>query len=539
MPHSAWATSLEVEQGVLASLSHWISSLFKMLAISLNPKPPHIQSPDSDSSSNDASNSAESVTSFTTTTTTSISTSTTTTSAPPPSAPSATALPTAPPSAFTRSTSLSSSPSLPQQQSQPLPDMFVKPAVPGPISSSPSHGPSNITKRPKLSLQTSSLPITFGKSTTSLSLALSAGCSSSPTVRNTFSNAYDGFRQTASLSPVGASSPKGGPRPGKRGSSYLCNYQGVDDQIPYKLPLGLRSVLRNSPFRSSSLRRPSSLAAQSGNGSSNGHSGRKVLFPAKRQVKYRYPLDEEIKTVRYVAKHSDLLTLDSETEPSDGNTSSDDEGEESDYSSQSPPSSNLSEDDETAAPPEEVNRNNANGDASDDVVVVKNSNSAPATTKQRPRSAKRKHSTSERQIRAVALREDLAGSSSTFACLDNTPRTPLLHQRRKRPCKWRWTLGPVENEPAQHITNTTSLSSNLNPDDATTTTVPSSNQEATPTPTTPAPGPSPVVLRCPSPKRRPMPLETQGGGQDPMCDILHEASSIPLPESLRSSPTPP
>ncbi|OAX77863.1 hypothetical protein ACJ72_07833, partial [Emergomyces africanus] len=421
------------------------------------------------------------------------------------------------------------------QESQVPPDMFVKPSVLAPISNGPSHGSSNGTKRPKLSLQTSSLPMTFGKSTTALSLALSAGCSSSPTVRNTFSNAYDGFRQTASLSPVGASSPtKGGPRHGKRGSSYLCNYEGVDDKIPYKLPLGLRSVLRNSPLRTSSLRRQP-LAAPGGNGTSNGHSGRKVLFPAKRHVKYRYPLDEEIKTVHYVAKHSDLLTLDSPSEPSDGGNTSSDEGEDSD-SSPSQLGSNLSEDDEILSPPEELegNRNDVpaastNRDASDGTVVKNSTNSAPATTtttttNQRKRSSKRKHSTSERQIRAVALREDLAGSADgTFSCCwDNTPRTPLLHKRRKRPCKWRWTLGPL------HTSNGNNLGDGAtNPDAAIATSVP--NQEATsitgvPNSVEAAPEVPMLICPCPLPKPRPStitttppppPTKSRNGPQEP------------------------
>ncbi|OJD09916.1 hypothetical protein ACJ73_10019, partial [Blastomyces percursus] len=212
MPPSAWTASLELEQGVLASLSHWISSLFKMLAISLNPKPPHIQSPDSDDSlSDDASTHPESITSLT--------------PVPPP-----------PPAASTFvSSSLLPPPQQQRQESQTLPDMLVKPPVPAPISTRPS---SNASRRPKLSLQTSSLPMTFGKSTTALSLALSAGCSQSPTVRNTFSNAYDGFRRPTSSSTACSSSPKCPSRAGKRSSSYLCNYQGVGDEIPYKLPLG-------------------------------------------------------------------------------------------------------------------------------------------------------------------------------------------------------------------------------------------------------------------------------------------------------------
>ncbi|KLJ05816.1 hypothetical protein EMPG_09316 [Blastomyces silverae] len=531
MPPSVWTASLELEQGVLASLSHWISSLFKMLAISLNPKPPHIQSPDSDDSPPDnASTRPESINPFT--------------PAPPP-----------PPAA---STSVSS-PSLPppQQESQTPPNMLMTPPVLAPISTSQSHASSNGSRRPKLSLQTSSLPMTFGKSTTALSLALSAGCSPSPTVRNTFSNAYDGFRRPASSSTAGASSPKCSSRAGKRSSSYLCNYQGVDDEIPYKLPLGLRSILRNSPLHaSSSLRRPP-LAAQGSNGSGNGHSGRRVLFPAKRQVKYRFPLDEEIKTTRYTAKHSDLLSVDSPSGPSDVYTSSD-EGEESDSSLSQPGSSNFSDDDEAIAPPpaEENTRNNIiNRNASDDdASAAKNNNPAPAAV-ERPRTAKRKHSMSERQIRAVALREDLASSGSgAYGYRDDAPKISLLHQRRKRQRKWRWTLGPIENGSAQQVNDkNTNFGNSPDPDVAVTVTAPDKATSVTASNSAPDPKLMAVpTLRCPSPKRRPSPLinttthpcidalapPQDGYPQDPMCDIVHEASSMPLPESLGSSPCP-
>ncbi|PGG99161.1 hypothetical protein GX51_06420 [Blastomyces parvus] len=542
MPSSVWTASLELEQGVLTSLSHWISSLFKMLAISLNPKPPHIQSsPDSDDSPpDDIATRPESINSFT-------------------------PAPLPPPAA---STSVSSSPLPPplpllpqqQQESQTPPNMLVKPAAPASISASPSHASSSGSKRPKLSLQTSSLPTTFGKSTTALSLALSAGCASSPTVRNTFNNAYDGFRRPASSSTAGASSPKCSSRTGKRSSSYLCNYQGMDDEIhiPYKLPLGLRSILRNSPLHtSSSLRRPP-LAAQGSNGSGNGLGGRRVLFPAKRQVKYRCPLDEEIKTTRYTAKHSDLLSLDSPSGPSDVYTSSD-EGEESDSSLSQPGSSSFSDDDEPMVPPasEENTRNNLlNRNASEDDAssAVKNSTSAPAAV-ERPRTAKRKHSTSERQIRAVALREDLASSGSgAYGYRDDTPKTSsFLHQRRKRQRKWRWTLGPIETGSAQQVNNgdnNTNFSNNPDP-------VVTMPDQATYDVTASNPPPEPKLmavptLSYPAPKRRPSPLVNTTTHpcidapapprgccpQDPMCDILHKATSVPLPESLGSSPCP-
>ncbi|ODH49356.1 hypothetical protein GX48_04567 [Paracoccidioides brasiliensis] len=502
-----------------------------MLAVSTTPKPAHIQSlpaPDPSSESDDASFPPDSVSSFTPT--------------PPPPPPNASATSIAPLS-------------LPSPgDSQPSPAMFVKPPVPPALPpTARNHEPSNVSKRPKLSLQTSSLPITFGKSTTALSLALSAGCSASPTVWNTFNNAYDGFRRTtSSSSPVSASSPKCASRSAKRGSSYLCNCQTVNEQLPYKLPLGLRSILRNSPH-TSSLRR-ASLAVPSGNGSGNGHCGRKVLFPAKRRVKYRFPLDEEIKNVRYVARHSDLSPLDSPSGPSDVGTSSSSEDEESDSSV-----SHLSDDDEPSAltethkgkdqdsPATGANASNDHGD----VAAVKNSlppaaaatptATTTAAPPQRPRT-KRKHSTSKRQICAVALRENLSnatfdsGAGSTCGSRDNTPQTPLLHKRRKCHRKWRWTLGPVEDGQVQLTTTNDNTNDYVETNVSEPTVVElelsslATAETGTGTGTGTAGKVDVPLLTCPSPKQR--------RGAPLMSDVLHESPVTPLPESLRSSPGP-
>ncbi|KAK2797110.1 hypothetical protein FQN50_009301 [Emmonsiellopsis sp. PD_5] len=510
MPLPFCTASAEPEPGVLTALAHWLQSLFAMLALSMAPKPLHYPSSDSSETSDHASLPPDSLGSFSST----------------------------PPSSLSSSSSSSSSSSL-IQESPSSANMFAQPASP---AASHHDGAPITTKRPKLSLQTSSLPMTFGKSTTALSLALSANCSPSPTVRNTFNNAYDGFRRTASSSPVGltVSSPKGPSRAGKRGASYLCNYQ-TTSEAPYQLPLGLRSILRNSPLHtsSSSIRRPS-LSVPSGNNSSNGHSGRKALFPAKRQVRYRFPLDEEIKTVRYVARHSDLSEDESPSGPSDVDMSSEEESDSSLSLSKSSPS----DDDEPSSTL--TNRTkNINSTAHD---TPKNSNQPSNSeqtlnpSRQRPR-AKRKHSAaSERQIRAVALREDHLAPSGAYGW-DNTPQTPLLHKRRKRPREWRWTLGPIENGLVQQQQQPHPINNDDNP--------------ATPAGTLlPTPVPVPAVrvpvLSPPLPKRRQGSLagpkinmrqdlgQGQGQGRDKdkhkMGDVLHEASSIPLPESLRSSP---
>ncbi|GFF23274.1 hypothetical protein IFM58399_00233 [Aspergillus lentulus] len=256
---------------------------------------------------------------------------------------------------------------------------------------------SNIPQRPKLTLQTKSLPMTFGSSTTGLSLSLAAGATASPTVRNTFRNAYDvsSCPPSATVSPSKSSIS----RFGKPSSPYPTNANGN----PYQQPLGVKSILRNSPLEPTARRRSISVAP---NGPNGGSSSRRMFFPAEKRVSYRYPLEEEITTVHYTARHSDL-TDQVEHRPS-GEAGS---GEDSDTNSSRTSSDiNTSDEDEHR------------------------------TTSQSQRDRKkRKPLAAERQIRAVALLDGL----ETDPYGSSTPQTP--GQRRvKRRCEWRWTLGPLE-----------------------------------------------------------------------------------------------
>ncbi|PTU18242.1 hypothetical protein P175DRAFT_0419223, partial [Aspergillus ochraceoroseus IBT 24754] len=248
--------------------------------------------------------------------------------------------------------------------------------------------------RPKLTLQTSSLPITFGSSSTGLSLSLAAG-TASPTVRNTFKNAYDlPCPQSATASPSRSTS-----RLSKPSSPFTSTN-------PYQLPLGVRSILRNTPLEPT-RRRSNSVAP----GGPTGASGsRRVYFPPKKQVTYRNPLEEVIKTVVYTARHSDL---DSEPEPEISEAGSDEESDYSASTSSSTSSSSSITSDEDADP-----------------------NSNPTDKKKKKK--KRKYRSAERQVRAVALMD---GFEDPYTSL--TPQTPR-QGRLKRRCEWRWTLGPVE-----------------------------------------------------------------------------------------------
>ncbi|KAL4788159.1 hypothetical protein BJX76DRAFT_198972 [Aspergillus varians] len=268
--------------------------------------------------------------------------------------------------------------------------------------------------RPKLTLQTASLPVTFGSSSTSLSLSLAAGSTSSPTVRNTFKNAYDvAYPPSATVSPSRSSSS----RFSKPSSPYTSSN-------PYQLPLGVKSILRNSLLESNK-RRSNQVAPSGPNGSS---TSRRVFFPSKKQVSYRYPLEEEIKTVKYTARHSDLV---SDPESRSCETSSDDD---SDSSTSSLVSSETT--------------------PSDD-----GSNTSEPTADKKKK--KRKYRSNERQVRAVAFREGLEDPYTSSL----TPQTPL-QGRLKRRREWKWTLGPLEevthtpdsSHPSTSATSTTQTS---------------------------------------------------------------------------------
>ncbi|KAI9373803.1 hypothetical protein BJX61DRAFT_360392 [Aspergillus egyptiacus] len=241
--------------------------------------------------------------------------------------------------------------------------------------------------RPKLTLQTTSLPMSFGTSSTGLSLSLAAGATASPTVRNTFKNAYDiAYPSSATASPSKTSSN----RFSKPSSPYTSG--------SYQLPLGVKSILRNSPLESN--KRRSSSVAPGGSTSS-----RRVYFPPKKQVSYRYPLEEEITNVKYTARHSDLVS-ESESGSCDSSSEDDSDSTSSSLSSEITPS-----DDDTGT------------ESSSDLTLEKKK--------------KRKYRSAERQVRAIALMEGLEDPYS------HTPQTPR-QGRLKRRREWKWTLGPLD-----------------------------------------------------------------------------------------------
>lgn len=291
-----------------------------------------------------------------------------------------------------------SSPSIHSQSPAPSPATTARKMIALATSATPSVTQNTaVTKRPKLSLQTASLPITFGKSNTGLARSCTTA---SPTVRNTFSNAYEATRP---LSTVDSPSPRRlSNSKGPRFPSPFAHHHRTSDATPYQQPLGVRGILQNSPLRRHSVRRQSVTMSAGAITES-----RRVLFPVKKKVSFHFQLEEEIRNVQFVARHSDLDS-DHETESgpepeqepeSEGDSSTDSTGSHSDCHSSS------GEDD----------GNNKN------------------PQRQRKR---RKSIPSERQIRAAALRDGL-NEDHYAASLTAASETG----RSKRRCKWRWTLG--------------------------------------------------------------------------------------------------
>ncbi|KAL6234831.1 hypothetical protein BDW75DRAFT_157032 [Aspergillus navahoensis] len=296
--------------------------------------------------------------------------------------------------------------------------------------------------RPKLTLQTSSLPMSFSTSSTGLSLSLATGPAASPTVRNTFKNAYDvAYPPSATASPSRSSSH----RFSKPSSPYTPSN-------PYQLPIGVKSILRNS-YLESNKRHSNSV------GPASGSTSRRVFFPTQKQVSYRYPLEEEIKTVKYTAAHSDLV---SDSESGSCETSSDDD---SDYSTSSLVSSDTTPSDEET-------------------------NTAEKKKK------KRKYRSNERQVRAVALMEGLKDPYSSQTQTPQTPRQGRLKRRRE----WRWTLGPPEE-----VGNTTDSSQPFASNPQIPTSSNSEQDQVPEEPDTPAPNTTATAAAPSKPPPQPSP----------------------------------
>lgn len=141
-------------------------------------------------------------------------------------------------------------------------------------------------RKPKLSLQTTSLASGYGSLTRGIA-PNAAQATYTPTTTNTLVNQWD---LQIRPSPVSRTeSPR--PVPPKQ-------------QLPYilTLPFGIKSILKNSP-----LPRQASVSA------SPRDSRRKVFFPQPKRVSFRSNLEDPIENTVYTARHVDLSSSDEES----------------------------------------------------------------------------------------------------------------------------------------------------------------------------------------------------------------------------------
>ncbi|KAK5943931.1 hypothetical protein PMZ80_003212 [Knufia obscura] len=147
------------------------------------------------------------------------------------------------------------------------------------------------SKRPKLSLQTTSLANTYGALTRGLAPnAAGAQAAFTPTTTNTLANTWD-----LSIRPSPISRTESPRHPPTRTQT---------PQQPYtlSLPFGVKSILKNSPLPPS----------QSSVSASPREPRKKTFFPQPKRVVFQRNLEDFIETTRYVARHSDLTSSSSE-----------------------------------------------------------------------------------------------------------------------------------------------------------------------------------------------------------------------------------
>ncbi|KAI4908543.1 hypothetical protein J4E85_011711 [Alternaria conjuncta] len=269
--------------------------------------------------------------------------------------------------------------------------------------------PRQAPPRPKLSINTEQ-PRILGKGA---SLRLETLSAVSPTVRNTFSNAYERPATAPTLqrpsrpqlsieSDVPATSGSTSASTPSSASTLSSTLTSASNDsatlsIPYKQPHNLASILSNSPARSIIPRKMGSS---------------RPMFPAEKRVSFRTPLEEEITTTRYTLAHSDIESSIS-TLSSLASTASTD----SDASTSQPSLSlkALKNPSETSISPLQLS-------------LISTSSSAESSP--RPKSPR----TGEKR-----------DSSSSDDDSDSAPETPVAG-RRKRTRDWRWTLGPLPSD---------------------------------------------------------------------------------------------
>ncbi|KAF1925466.1 uncharacterized protein M421DRAFT_70071 [Didymella exigua CBS 183.55] len=282
------------------------------------------------------------------------------------------------------------------------------------------------SQRPKLTVNTHQ-PRVFGKAA---SLRLDTLSAASPTVRNTFNNAYEPSTTTNTSSTLNTCvAPPPGPPAKLRldisnttptpasistpdsastlSSSTLTSASSETSSsigtIPYKQPHNLNSILSNSRIVSRKM-------------------ASRPMFPAEKRVSFRTPLEEEIKTIKYTWANSDMESPSSTLTPLES-TSTD----------------SSSTQVETTATHQSVT-------PSRPTLSLQPSMEKPTLSLQ-PSLEKPTIATIEcapRQRKPPRL-GDKRDSSESEDDSDTCPQTPVAG-RRKRSRDWRWTLGKLPGD---------------------------------------------------------------------------------------------
>jgi len=280
------------------------------------------------------------------------------------------------------------------------------------------------SQRPKLSINTQQTR-TFGKGS---SLRLETLSAASPTARNTFQNAYETNRVQIVSTPLrqthddtytpNTPEPADGRTPS---SSSISSASTLSDSglIPYALQYHTSSILVNGPIPRTVHHRLS--LSQS-----------RPIFPPEKHVSFRSPLEEEVRTVKYVWKHSDIET--EESTPADEATKPHSQATITISSIAETLHSNTIE--TSCESPDSAQTPTA------PTAFTEAALSSP------PPSAVRLSYRPGRcrlKLRSPQTGDKRDSSSESDSDSDSCPETPVAG-RRKRRREWVWTLGPIGGE---------------------------------------------------------------------------------------------
>lgn len=325
--------------------------------------------------------------------------------------------------------------------------------------------------KPKLSLNINptTQARTFGKGS---SLRLETLSAVSPTVVNTFTNAYNSPKTPATATAKAETQePQQAPTPtlqrpsrpklsinsavyvapkiscaspesqGSRTPSS-CSVSSASTTnsatIPYQISHTLNSILANSPILRTDTRKMSS----------------RPRFPAEKKVSFRTPLVEEIRTSKYTLAHSDIESAASSLSLSTESVSSEQTTSEAPSSSAESTSSSDASDPSASTSSSQFLRTESSSELRS--TSISDSSSVSST-----RALRLPHRLSRSRIREQQPQTGDKRDSSDESDSDTCPETPVAG-RRKRQREWIWTLGPLPGSSLED-SHTTSADESTSP----------------------------------------------------------------------------